>query len=290
MCSISILVVKQFALFFFFAITIADFTADTLGLFGTEADDANAAPNAKRQKTGEDTRERRNKLFPWDTVAAQTFNPYWVSMLEQMSLKDTWAAASTGSKKAEFHTELAAVNDPYRVGVGVSRKAQTVKAAIVKLKSDANYKSLIVPALFTKAMAVADALLPALEALDGGKFSVASSERTVGFAGQRKKQPDAKKPPSMPEVAAAATKFHAWLSKDQCPLRGLLACLSGGGVFFAAHAADKTARSAIAHKPIPEDVFVHVAQERLVKQSEQDPEASKANSSKDTEGLFGNKK
>ena len=147
-------------------------------------------------------------------------------MLEAMSLKDTWQAASSGSKKAEFHTEMAAVDDQYRVGVGISRKAQTIKAAIVKLKTDENYSKLIDKTLYTKAMVVANALLPFLEHLDGGKFSVASADRAVGFAGQRKKQPDQKTPPTEQQIDAAAQQFHDWLSKSQCPLRGLLACLA----------------------------------------------------------------
>ena len=76
---------KPFALFFF-ANAMAYLIVDTLGLFGAEADDSEFVPNAKRQKTGEDTSHRRNTLFPLDTVASQTF---------KMSVKDTWAAAST---------------------------------------------------------------------------------------------------------------------------------------------------------------------------------------------------
>ena len=83
-------------------------TNDNEGLFGEAAQAAAAtvAGDTKRQK-GIDG-ERVVKLRPWDTVAAQLLNPYGPSTMNDMSLEGLWKASSEGSKKAAFHSELAA--------------------------------------------------------------------------------------------------------------------------------------------------------------------------------------
>ena len=60
-------------------------------------------------------------------------------------------------------------------------------------------------------------------------------------------------------------------------------------MFFAAHAADKTARSVLQHKPMPATVFVDAAKERLLKPVPDDEVAGGASSATDTLGLFAKK-
>ena len=65
-------------------------STDEIGLLGGDAVAAAAAAgaSAKRQKTGDG--ETRTMLRPWDTAAAQVFNPYGRSTLTEMSQAELW--------------------------------------------------------------------------------------------------------------------------------------------------------------------------------------------------------
>ena len=67
------------------------------------------------------------------TPSGLSSSTHGASAIDDLSLAELWKAAAAGNRKAQFHTELAATEEsggPYRVGVGLSRTAQTLLAAI----------------------------------------------------------------------------------------------------------------------------------------------------------------
>ncbi|CAE7257245.1 USP17L21, partial [Symbiodinium natans] len=101
--------------------------------------------------TAEQAAGRRVKLYPWDSVASQLFEPYGESALDTLSLQDVWVAASKGNKKAMYHSHLCANQDtdPWHVGAGISLTAAGLLAAIKNFRSP-DMKKLIVPAVYEK--------------------------------------------------------------------------------------------------------------------------------------------
>ena len=88
-----------------------------------------------------------------------------------------WKAASDGNKGCVFHTELAAQENTggdYRVGVGISRTAGTLLAAIEQLR-DTDVAKIIRPEVLQKADLEAKALEPYLAILNAGKGSEESA-------------------------------------------------------------------------------------------------------------------
>ena len=70
----------------------------------------------------EEQASRRTKLYPWDSVASQLFEPYGECISNKLSLPEIWKAAKKGSSKAQYHSHLCAdaSADPWHVGAGMS--------------------------------------------------------------------------------------------------------------------------------------------------------------------------
>lgn len=92
----------------------------------------------------------------------------------------------------------------------------------------------------------AKALEDAVEVLEFGKGSQASANARVSLKSLRRGPVADGVPHTEEAMKAAAEKLHAWLSKPGTPLRALLSILAGGGLFFAARAAEKTLRGWVA--------------------------------------------
>ena len=223
--------------------------------------------SGKRQRTS-GTGERRTSLKKYDTVAAQLLNPYGPSPLESMSLEELWKGAASGSKAAFFHTELAATGatgGDYRVGIGLSRLAQTLLAALSKLR-EPNMAKLLQPRPLELALNEALQLEPHLKVLNAGKGNLATPEDAntgpTGFA-RSWKAASASGPPTPAHtkeaIEAAAAAVHVWLAKPASPLRAIISVLSAGGSFYAANAAEKTARAWIKCKPAGEAACINAA-------------------------------
>ena len=135
-----------------------------LGLF----DDAPARSHGEKRKAEHVVpSERRIKLKTCDAAAAQLLNPYGCSLAKNMSVKEVWQAVAEASKVAVFHSELAATvmtGGPYRVGVGLSRVAESLLAAFAQLREPLRTK-IIIPELLQAAMTDADTLTPSLQDL-----------------------------------------------------------------------------------------------------------------------------
>ena len=243
-------------------------TDEVGGLFGAGADAAanaaaGVAPGAKR-KMNQNEQEKRTMLRPWDTAAAQLLNPYGCSDVLAMSLPEIWRAVSEGSAKARFHSELAATEGTggnYRVGVGLSRFAETLLVAIKQLGEN-NIGLLLKEEPLRKAMAEADELAPSLKILAVGKGRQAGTDSSgIGFGKLRKEKAKLKDAPghTPQDVEAATRAVHAWLMKPESPLRGVLSILSSGGAFYSGNVADKVARAWVAQKPAPVEDAVAAA-------------------------------
>eukprot|EP00913_Durusdinium_trenchii_P002605 g2411.t1 len=183
-----------------------------------------------------------------------------------------WKAAAGGNRKAVFHTELAATEESggaYCVGVGLSRVAETLLAAIEQLE-DADLKRLLAAAPLRKAKEEAAALKPRLQVLNaglaaaesGGSFSALKKKQKTGWAAGEEVDRSEEK------ATEAARALHAWLSLEKTPLRHLLIILGGRGAFFAGHMAEKTARTWVRHKPASAEDAIAAAVARAKKGSE----------------------
>ena len=233
-------------------------TDDTGGLFEAAAGSAataaaDAAPGAKRQKPNE--KEKRILLRPWDQTAAQVLNPYGKSFMNDLSQAELWKAAAEGSAKARFHTELAATAETggvYRVGLGLSRTAETIQAAIEELQNNTDIANLLNEEPLQAARMEAAALEPFLRILNAGKGRQSGTDgATTGFNRARNEKAKHKDVPkySQAEVEDAAREIHGWLCKPESALRGVLSILSTGGVFYTANIAEKLGRAWVAQKP-----------------------------------------
>ena len=264
---------------------------NTGGLFGADADAlataaASAAQGTKR-KANHGDQEKRTMLRPWDTTAAQLLNPYGRSDVVSMSLSDIWKAVSEGSTKARFHSELAATEETggnYRVGVGLSRFAETLLVGIGGL-ADKNIVQLLKEEPLRRAMLEAEALAPSLKILAAGKGRQTGVESSgIGFGKLRKEKAKLKDTPkhTAEEIDAAAKAVYAWLTKPQSPLRAVLSIQSSGGSFYAANIADKVARAWVSQKPASEEDVCAAARARVCGNGP----PIQAGNYDDTQGLF----
>ena len=117
-------------------------------------------PNSRRKNVGW-------KLFAYDSVASQLFEPYQESVLDDLSLKDVWDGAAKGNKKALYHSHLCADlgSDPWHVGAGVSQTAGILKLAIKNWQSQ-DMQRLVKEELRDKVNAEVEKLVPILDKLD----------------------------------------------------------------------------------------------------------------------------
>ena len=142
------------------------------GLFDNT--DGGVPPAATEQVAG-----RRAKLFPWDSVATQLFEPHGESALDAMSLKQIWEAAMKGNKKAAYRSHLCAdkTTDAWRVGAGISLTAASLLSATKHFRNP-DIKKIIVPELYAKVENELQALEPKLQLLNPGKGS--QSQKDTG--------------------------------------------------------------------------------------------------------------
>ena len=236
--------------------------AERSGLFGASATASDAA------SIEPSSMEKRTKLFPYDSVPSQLFEPFGPSMASDGFWHSCGRGAAAGNKKAQFHTALAASqdDDAWRVGSGLSLTAQSLLAAI----KDEPYKRVI---------AEADALVSYLRVPDMGSFRQLKKRRVQTAAAAAVLvvvRLDA-------AVANAAKQFHQWLSKEVSPLRHLLNLLAGKGSFYGGHVNERVARACILHKPANEADFIAAALAR----SRTTGSAAAAGPAPRPSGLFG---
>ena len=246
-----------------------------------------AAPTPPAAAAQESSEARRTKLYPWDSVAAQMFEPHGVSALDTMTLKELWEGTARGNKKVSYHSHLCAdaSKDAWHVGAGVSLTAATLIHAIEFFKSS-DMSRLIKEDLFAKVSKEIDSLEPSLRVLNLGKGSRTEQDTGSFRAAKRLRASTGTAKPQVTEdeLKSAARILHAWLQQPQSALRSVLFALSGSGTYYAAHAAELVARAAIAHKPMKEEDFVHamITRARIPAETME----SKGSTS-DATGLFG---
>ena len=219
---------------------------DSRGLFEPAP---SAAPTSPAGAPTSAAAERRSKLYNYDAAAVQALNPYGKSQFSEAPLEQVWAMVTKGNKKVAFHSELCS-HDDWRVGVGLSRTAETLLEGIAALQED-NIGKLLKPEILKQALDEADTLKPHLEALNFGKGSEKQSTQ-FGTLSQMKKRKleTAAMPPGQDAVKEAADTLRAWFQKDASPLRAIFTILAGAGSFWAAHVAERVGRAAILHKPL----------------------------------------
>ena len=229
---------------------------------------------------------RRTKLYPWDSVASQMFEPYGVSALDSLSLKELWDGTVRGNRKACYHSHLAAdaSKDAWHVGAGISMTAATLQHAIDFFKGS-DMARLIKDDLHEKVMKEINELEPSLQILNLGKGSQAEHDTGSFRAAKRQKTAPgaAKTQVTEDQLKTASKALHTWLQQPQSAFRSVLFILSGSGTYYAAHAAELVARAAVAHKPMTEEDFMQAIMARArIPAEKMEAKASSSN----TTGLF----
>jgi len=231
--------------------------------------------------------QRRIKLFPYDSVAAQLLEPHGASPVDQMTLADLWASTSKGNKRAMYHSHLCAdhTHDKWHVGAGISQTAASLQLAFTAIQGD-SMKQLLRPELHERVMTEITALEPHVQMLNLGKGSQTQPDTGSFRAAKRSRgteSAEVAKTPTEEELRAAAKALHAWLSKPKSPLRHLLDILSASNVFYTGHVAEMVARAAIEFKPMSADQFAEAiaARARVPSRAAQREAATSSNT-----GLF----
>lgn len=154
-----------------------------------------------------------------------------------------------------FFTEFASP-DPLRRGIAISRLAECFEE-LKRSLDDVSLKAVMKEEILKKAVAELQALTSALAILNGGKReSTSVGLWNLNSSAQSKDRA---------EVEAAANTLYEFLQTEASPLRGFLAILSAGGIFYSAFSCEKTARAAIcsAGGNISKKAFVEAAVARL---------------------------
>ena len=259
-------------------------THDTAGLF-EQGNNAPTSPGGATTKGGaadpKTPTERRDKLFVYDAAAVQALNPYGCSQFTDSGAEEVWNMVIKGNNRAKFHSELAS-DDAWRIGVGISRTAETLLEGIQVLRTD-NMAKLLKTEPLKLALDEAAALQPHLEVLNFGKGSEKDSGPGNLASLKRRKLDTAAAPPSKEAVTEAADALRAWLQKNSSPLRAIFMVLAGSGALWAAHVAEKVARAAIIHKPLEGPAMRKAV---LARRKEPAAGASSSAAADDASGLF----
>ena len=223
-----------------------------------EADLFGRATKSKRA-IEEDPEDKRKLLRRYDHLAVQALNPFGVSEVDKASLPQLWQLIKAGNKTTCYFAEWADAN-VYRKGIAVSRLSEVLVKTIEILK-DQKFGLLLDKKILTSALDEAKRLLPHVTVLNGGKASQTEKKITMSNLGQKDCGPTR----SHTEVEASAKFLYQWLSQEQSTLRGLMAFLSQGGVFYSASCAEKAARSYVKCSSDTEKDFLAAALARLCK-------------------------
>ena len=128
-------------------------------------------------------------LRPWDTAASRLLNPYGKSDVLTMTPSELWKCVSEGSQMAHFHSELAATDETggnYRVGIGLSRFAETLLVAIDSLDNQ-SLSGVLVPEALERTRTEAREIAPNLKILAVGKGRQPGADSSgFGFGKSRK--------------------------------------------------------------------------------------------------------
>eukprot|EP00959_Pyramimonas_sp_CCMP1952_P326883 6842705-Pyramimonas_sp.AAC.1 len=186
---------------------------------------------------------KRHQLKNVDTVATKLLDPYGVSLLDEIDLEALWTVVSKGDHYAKFYSELAASDlncpDPvYRVGIGLSRFAQTLETAIETWLRQDELRAMMLPKVVEKIDKEANLLLPHMKVLNIGKGGPTTQKDTLSaLKKERASNAPTKAPPETPALEAAGAKLLEFLALGTKSNLGMaLSNLSTGGIFYSASA------------------------------------------------------
>ena len=220
------------------------------------------------KKKDDKPKEKRVMLKNVDTVAFKVLDPYGLSIVDDISLSGLWKQVAKGDKWANFFSELAATEenckDPsIREAIGLSRYCETMENAIREWRGATSLRKMIKEKSLQRADEEANEMMKHFQRANLGKRAW-KNEKNDSFASykdtKRRKiregvatasaAPTATAGPTLEQSVKAVVAF---LEKGKASnLRMMMSYLSTGGVFFAAHTLDKTARAFLKHKtPTP---------------------------------------
>jgi hypothetical protein len=260
------------------------------GIFGAAAKD----------KKPDEPKPKRTMLKNVDTVAVKCLDPYGLSIIDDVPSKSLWKLVQKGDKWAMFFNELAAdesnCKDPVkRVGIGVSRYAETYANAIKEWQGHEDLRKMLLPKVVKKVDDEARELLPHLERINAGKtgYQTDKYDTFKSFKEDKRRKVEGGTSKPMPnngeleESVAALWKFLELGTNSN--LRAVFSCLSTGGVFYSASVLDKTTRAWMQHKspkPTQETVLTCIKERHSCTKTEGDTEAMEFKRERVTGNLF----
>jgi len=207
---------------------------------------------------------KRTCLRHYDQVQHQALNAMGHSGIRTCSLESLWAMMEKGHKGA-VHCSNPCFKELYRQTIGLSQMCETLQVALEQLVNSKEAEAIFEKTFFAKIKAEALSLLSHVRCLNVGPR--ASSQGNVTYARAAQERGD----PAVVEVSAKAV--YVFLNKEGSLLRALLCFLGGGGSYYVASVAEKSARAWLSVRSLDEEAFKAVAMAR-------DQPGSSASSSK----------
>ena len=227
---------------------------EALGAFGAPMQDKG------KGKGKDEPKAKRVCLRHYDLPPAQLLNPMGESGLGNIALEKYWELLCKGNEKATHFSNLC-FEEPKRVMVGLSQAAEVLSKACNRFLHCDFLPKLLQEEVLKAIRVEATSLLPSLLIInqgDSAKEIKADSLRQAAYAGGA----TAVTTEDATKRINAIYALYAWLQNPKSHLRGAMAMLSAGGVFFVAQAHERSIRAYMKHGGGTKEKFVEAMQTR----------------------------
>ena len=194
--------------------------------------------------------KRRRQLKTYDLAPAQLLNPMQESGVEHCTSPQLWKALCAGNKATEAFSELCFDEAERRV-VGISRMAEVYLHAVERFESRPYTAVLFKDEIVTKVKVEITQLKPHLSTLNT-KAAIQLEAQSVRHLAYLRARGGGANADALEE---AARYLHAWLSKKDSLLRGVMAYLAGAGVFWDAWVFDRSTHAFVEVKTISAEIL-----------------------------------
>lgn len=212
-----------------------------------------------------------------DHFAIAVYSPICNANVEAMTPKKIWQTVTAGNKRVKHLSEFAEKDNRARQGIGLSRLAEMILQVTKLLKSEdwAKFLGDATPKLLENALAEATELEPHLKVLfDETKRKSQRTDSNSSAGACLRKRTEA-------EVAQAASVLFEWNKKEKSHLRGLLAWLGQGGMYFSAYCSIRVFDAWIKEGRASEEDVIEAAKAKFCADATSEEVQPDANTDKD---------
>ena len=191
---------------------------------------------------------------------SQLLNAMGESGLQNISMEKYWELLVKGNEKATHFSNLC-FPDPKRVMVGLSQAAEVLSKACKRFLDCPFLPKLLQEPVLKAIRAEATGLLPHLLIINQGDSARevrADTLRQAAYAGGAV----AVTGDDAAKRVNAINALYAWLQEPKSHLRGAMAMLSAGGIFFVAQAHERSIRAYMTHGGGTQDKFLEAMRTR----------------------------